>query len=495
MDGYLYIFSQFTQDELSQLAQMKRFFERLQCDAKLADAVDQNCIKPEHTTRLRETGVLFDLSELPLDMGNMQNLMLYLLAESRGAREKLDDDAKQLAARYPLLKLWGKYLSLLYQRRFGDINNQKEPPASLSSPFDAWRKRRIAAVRSELGFFGTQIDHPSFAYELSEGCSMGCWFCSFAPPKLSSVFDYKAGRGEALRIVEHCVDIFGKKTAGSALPYYRTEPHDNPGYIHFLKDFENLTGEVLCTSTAACGDIAWLRDLMEYYRRGDIRYHWPRLSILSLEMMDKVHDAFAPLELLEIELFVQAKDHFRPKVTGGRIMEEHSGLREQEDISDKNSIGLIPRGSIACVSGFDINLATRTVMLFSPCYVSGKWPLGFRVFAEEKYDDPEHFPVVVNQLIEKCMPLSPPQERLMKFRDDIVFRPTEQGFDLATPNQLHHFKGKSKCGPLGQLIADGTHTCAEAAEILKSRHKVNPFIIRAVTQQLFDEGFLDEVYA
>ena len=494
MSNYQNVFSEFTQAELKLLAQIKRFFERMQCDVELANAINQDTVPTEQMARLKEIGVTLDLSELPLALGDQKNLMLYLLAASRDLEAKLDSEVQQFAAKYPLLKLWGRYLAVLYRKRFDDRNNQgQEQAEALNAPFDAWRKRRIAAAKSELGFFGTQIDHPAFAYELSEGCSMGCWFCSFAPPKLSSVFDYNAGRDEALRILTHCINIFGKKTAGSALPYYRTEPHDNPHYIDFLRDFEKLSGEVLCTSTAACGDIAWLRELMEYYRRGAVRYHWPRLSILSAEMMDKVHSAFTPDELLHIELLVQVKNHFRPKVTGGRILAEHAGLRGKEDI-DKNNIGMIPQGSIACVSGFNINLVSRTIMLFSPCYVSGKWPFGFRVFAVEKYKDSEHFPIVINEIIERCMPLSPPKERLVKFRDDIVFRPTEDGFDLATPNQLHHFKGKAKYGPLGELISEGVYTYEELMGTLIQKHRLNPIILRTVVQQLFDEGVFCEVW-
>ena len=491
MTGDQNIFSQFTEDERKLLAQIKRFFERLQCDGELAKAVDRGGVAPEQAARLKEAGVTFDMSEMPLGPEDQQNTMLYLLAASRDLEEEFDDELKQFAGRYPLLKLWGKYLALLYRKHHYD---RKEPPASQSAPFDAWRKRRVAAVRSELGFFGAMIDHPAFAYELSEGCSVGCWFCSFAPHKLTGILDYITGRDEAMSIVNHCAGIFGKEAAGSALPYYRTEPHDNPNYVNFLRDFEQSTGEVLCTSTAVCGDLGWLRELISYYRRGDVRYHWPRLSILSLEIMDKVHAAFTPEDLLEIELLVQVRGHYRPKVTGGRILEEHAGLREREDFSDRNCVSFVPQGSIACVSGFNINLVTRAVMLFSPCYVSGRWPYGYRVFAERRYEDADHFPSVINEMIENYMPLSPPQKKIVKFRDDIVFRPTEKGFDLATPNQLHHFKGRDKCGPLGELISSGEYTYEKLAGELAAKHKANPIILRTAAQQLFDDGFLDEVY-
>ena len=487
------IFSHFTAAELKQLAQAKRYFERLQCDSELATAVSHRSVTDGQLARLRKIGVMFELAELPSDSDNQHNMALYIFAASKNVEEKLDEVVKQFADKYPLLKIWGRYLALMYQKHFGGADGKKEPTASSNAAFNAWRKRRIAATKSELGFFGSQIDHPAFAYELSEGCSVGCWFCSFATDKLSAVFDYDTGRDEALRILGHCIDMFGKEIAGNALPYYRTEPHDNPDYINFLQDFEKKTGEVLCTSTAVCGDIAWIRRLLAYYQREDKTYHWPRLSILSLAMMDKVHDAFTPDELLSIELLVQSKDHFRPKVTGGRILAEHDGLRDSEHFFDKRNVGMVPQGSIACVSGFDINLASRSVMLFSPCYVSAKWPYGFRVFALEKYEDAEHFPQVLNNIIERCMPLSPPGERKIKFRDDIVFRPTEEGFDLATPNQLHHFKGKQKCEPLGELINEGDHTYDQLVAHLVQRHKKNPIILRMAIQQLFNDGFLDEV--
>ena len=194
---------------------------------------------------------------------------------------------------------------------------------------------------------------------------------------------------------------------------------------------------------------------------------------------------------------IQVKDHQRPKVTGGRILKEQAGLKEAEDFSGENRISLaaaVPQGTIACVSGFNINLVTRTIMLFGPCYTSNKWPHGFRVYGQTTYNDQNDFAEAIKNLVERTMFLTPPKDRVLKFRDDIVFRATEEGFDLATAHQLHHFKGKSKCGPLGQLIAEGAHTYAEITEILHKEHKVNPIVLRAAIQQLFDDGFMDEIY-
>ena len=175
-------------------------------------------------------------------------------------------------------------------------------------------------------------------------------------------------------------------------------------------------------------------------------------------------------------------------------MEEQAGLRDREDLSDRDNIGFVPQGSIACVSGFNINLVSRTIMLFSPCYVSSRWPHGFRVFGQASYKNASDFPEAINDLVERCMFMSPPGDKIIRFRDDIVFRPTEDGFDLATPNQLHHFKGKDKYGPLGKMIGSGEFTFEELTKELIQKHKINPIILRAVLQNLFDEGFLDEIY-
>ncbi|MCL2056093.1 MAG: radical SAM family RiPP maturation amino acid epimerase, partial [Oscillospiraceae bacterium] len=173
------------------------------------------------------------------------------------------------------------------------------------------------------------------------------------------------------------------------------------------------------------------------------------------------------------------------------------GLRSVEDFDSGDRISLlsiVPQGTIACVSGFNINLANRTIMLFSPCYTSAEWPHGFRVFGETSYTDENDFAAAVTELAERCMYLSPPKDKPLRFRDDMIFRPTDLGFDLATAHQLHHFKGKSKCGPLGELIAEGTHTYEEISAILLKEHKINPIIVRAAVQQLYDDGLIDEVY-
>jgi hypothetical protein len=134
------------------------------------------------------------------------------------------------------------------------------------------------------------------------------------------------------------------------------------------------------------------------------------------------------------------------------------------------------------------------VQLVSPCYTCQKWPYSYRIFDEATFSDAAGFRRAVETLIERNMPENPPKNMLVQFRDDLAYRPTEVGFDLASPNQVHHFRNASLHGPAGALIAEGTHTYAELYEIMTEQHKLNLIAVIMMVKKLFDDGFLNEVY-
>lgn len=487
----------FSAQEMEQVAQMKRFSEWIQADSELRkNLISDENITVEQKEWMKKIGIELELDDISFFWKYPVAVNCYLDLIIKNREDEITNEIKKILTELPMLVLWGKYYKM---RKHSRLSVKDALFESTHKNFGLWRKRRIASSKSELGYYAIEIFPPAFSFELNNGCSVGCWFCSFAANKLSATFDYPKMKEEALSIVRHCKDIFGIELLQMSLPYYRTEPHDNPHYIEFLKDFEKETDAVLCTATAACTDIEWIKNLLQYYQhREDGKvYYWPRLSILTMNILRKIHTAFTPLELKDTELLIQVKDNTRPKVAGGRIFKEQAGLREIENLEtiEKSKLTtLVPQGTIACVSGFNINLATRTIMLFSPCYTSVKWPHGFRVFGEVTYKDANDFPRVIKELVDKYVFSQPPMEKILKFRDDITFRTTEKGFDLATPNQLHHFKENNIYGPLGQLISDGTYTYAQITEILVKEHKVMPVILHMAVQHFFDNGYIDEIY-
>jgi hypothetical protein len=306
---------------------------------------------------------------------------------------------------------------------------------------------------------------------------------------LTKNYDYADNREAFRHIIQTCVDLFGRDEASMTLLYYGTEPHDNPHYIDFMKEFREVTGNFVCTSTAVGNDPQWIRALIAYYREQS--QPWPRMSVLSKGQMYKIHDLYSPEELRDVELLMQMKDHPRKKVTGGRILEEATGMRDRAEGEYLDKV--VPQGSIACVSGFLTNLVNQTIQLVSPCYTCQRYPYGYRVFDETTYSEPADFGRALQALMDRNMPATPPPQRRARFRDDLLYRSVDDGFDLVSPNQIHHFRGKETYAPIGQALAECNLTYRELYEFLFNTRGINPMVAVGVVQKLFDEGFLDEL--
>jgi hypothetical protein len=138
-------------------------------------------------------------------------------------------------------------------------------------------------------------------------------------------------------------------------------------------------------------------------------------------------------------------------------------------------------------------MVRRDIRVVSPCYTSERWKYGYRVYDSAEFRDERDFPDVMRGLIGRSMPLRPPQGAPARFRDDLVYKPTEDGFDLISPNQIHHFTGRETHGPLGALIARGDLTYARLDDELAAGG-VNLLLAGMAVNHLFDGGFMDELY-
>ncbi|MDY0094908.1 MAG: radical SAM family RiPP maturation amino acid epimerase [Candidatus Vecturithrix sp.] len=488
--NYAEVLECFSAQELRHIAQLKRFFEWTQADAAFCQSVDVGDFSPVVRERLARIGIAFDLEQLAILWRSPQIVSQYVEAARGGRVCDLPQDILNEVASYPLFALWMRFISLK-QRLEGTLRRQILPVPKQPG-FDAWRTRRIASARSELGFYGYTINHPILSFELSDGCSVGCWFCAFAARKLTANLDYAKEKDFFQRVVRSCVTLFGKEQAAKAMLYCGTEPHDNPGYLDFVKDYAAITGSPPFTSTAVAHDAAWLRQLIALYRQGPDAAL--RVSILSKAMLLKIHELYTPDELRDVELLMQMKDHARSKVASGRILKAEEGLRGRPEGRYLNG-GAVPQGSIECMSGFLINLVNRTIQVISPCYSSSRWPYGYRIFDQVSFRDADDFPQMIERLIARNMPENPQADMPMRFRDDLAYRPAPDGFDLLSPNQVHHFCGKALYKIVGEFIAGQTLTYKELCEHLMETHGMNIVAVVAMLKNLFDSGLLDEVYA
>ena len=80
---------------------------------------------------------------------------------------------------------------------------------------------------------------------------MGCYFCAFDAKKLEKVFDITVPENRQLfREMSACLRQRLGWCSGHALLYWSTEPADNPHYVEFMKEHQEVTGCSVCTATA-----------------------------------------------------------------------------------------------------------------------------------------------------------------------------------------------------------------------------------------------------
>ena len=476
----------FSREEMGILVQVKRFMECIGGDAQFRKDFEKGRYSAAFRRRLKDTGVQFDPEEMRLLCmgGNGDAFMEYWM--NRQGDENSRAFEKELE-KAPLLKLWARWTQKQEARLKG--SNPNLDPVLKSPRFNCWRQRRIAACKSELGYFGHNIDHPLFAFELSKGCSVGCWFCAFSADRLSAVFEYTPENLSLWRdIAQVGVDLFDG-FAGIALCYYATEPYDNPNYLDFVRDYYQITESVVCTATAVpLKNPDWFRSLITFYRENTLP--WPRISVLSPSMLKKIHETYTPEELRDVELLMQMRASVRPKARSGRTLNR-----------DVERLGGLPRaahkgieyvqGSISCMTGFLVNMVDRTIKLVSPCHATEKWPRGYRVFAEDTFTDAENYRTVIQGMIQDRMQENISVEMLLSFRDDLKHVPRPDGFSLISPNQRHHFTGRPFLITLGEFIAGGDKTFGQIYDAL-FENGAPALAVSMTVKDLFDQGLLDE---
>ena len=187
----------------------------------------------------------------------------------------------------------------------------------------------------------------------------------------------------------------------------------------------------------------------------------------------------------------------RTKVPGGRDRQMKK-LAKYGDLRDMGADAVqgemfVPQGSIACISGFLINIFEKTVMLSSPCYTTPLYRYGFRVFDRDTYEDAADLERVLLEMVERNMVESIYDEMPMAFRDDILHFPIEGGFKLVTPNLVQEFVGNTIFGPLGEMLAKGDQTYQQLTNALVDDHGFSPLTVAAIIDGLFSKGLLDEM--
>jgi len=473
------IWSKRSKEELHEIAQIKRFLECLTGDPAFRLKLEQGIRFPSRVAK--EYGVDVD-AELMLPLFNTEY--------SHYRFDRSQD-------RWPLAQKWDAYLGDMIALRHSLLSQgsttEKHPR------FDAWRNKQISRVRSELGDFTANMVHPIACYELSEGCTLGCWFCGISAAKFKGHWPFTKENQQLWRgILEVMVRKFGD-AAGTGFCYWATDPTDNPDYIQFLRLHGEIAGRIPQTTTAApLRDADMTREILKL---SSIHNHTVnRFSILSVGQLRRVHATFSADELLGVEMVMQQKGSLFTKALAGRaFMRAAAGTAEESGATHKAN-ATVPsqstrpsevEGTIACVSGFLVNMVSRTVKLMSPTVASAKYPNGYKVFGEYHFDDVEGFERAIDGLIDFHMAGSLLGGRRLAFRKDLDFLEKTSGFSLSNKSSIVDCNGADFVRKAGALISGANKTVVEAIVELAS-DGTSPFLAIKYLEDLEGAGVLDE---
>lgn len=380
--------------------------------------------------------------------------------------------------------------------------------------FRAWRERQINRIAlhaySTPGEQDSTLTHSPVCFELTQGCSVGCWFCSLAAAPLSGVFTY-TGENARLwcKVLEVVREIIGP-AAGHGICYWATEPFDNPDYERLCEDFERVLGAFPQTTTALpLQDLERTRSLLE--RSDGATGMGPRFSILSLGVLNRVHEAFSAADLADVELILQNREANLVKCASGRFREHIRRTPEAWDRERAKMQGVLEAAgretdaqaldaylaarTTACVSGFLFNMVERTIRLVSPCLPDDRHPLGFITFDEGRFSDAAEARALMERMIEARMPPALREKDRVLLGTGMSLELLPHGFQVATKAKSVRFESETS-GPylraLGEALTVGQRTAGEIALVLSYTLRAPESLTMAALSRMLAAGVLDE---
>lgn len=445
---------------------VKRFVERWLADATLRR--DLESAAPDAASRLG----------LPLDPAELRVLW------DEGSRERLRRhfyDGEPLA----LSPAVSDYLRAL-KERFDRIDQVRTESVPADRRFATWRARQIARLDTEFEPRRQRATaHPVFACELSDGCSVGCWFCGVDAGRFGGHLAYSDEHAELFRACMAAFgDLCGRRSARHGFLYWASDPFDNPDYERYCAEFRSILGAAPHTTTAlAARELERARRFIDEFREPDAPGHI-RFSLLTLRQLDAIHAAFSPEDLADVELVPQNKGSLLEISTSGRARGRAPSGREPG--SDR------PGQTIACVSGFLVNLVRREIRLVTPCGAGSRWPLGYAVLGQATFDGAADFRLALGSLVTEHMHERHPEDRILAFRRDLACDVDGRRIVLTAAYGRVTFERNALLPELAKLVARAELRPAEAAAALHERYGVDRDVVDEWIDLLFRHGLLDE---
>ena len=399
--------------------------------------------------------------------------------------------AKSYASGDPKTPLLVKqYRQFIHSKRQHCIETRESHPEH--TKWRRWRQRMLYATLWREGPQKySKLVHSPFTIELTHGCTVGCWFCGVDAEKYQGPVEIN-GQTELIwkKLLSSFRTIAGERSAQHGFCYWATDPFDHPEYEWFLEHFHDILGYWPQTTTAQGMKHAQrMRNLLHHIKERNAFVQ--RFSMIRSGDFDEIHDFFTPDELFMCELIPQYDDRLSPKATAGRVRQL---VLDRQSTNKPIPIhyNLEATGSIACVSGFLINLVQQSVKLITPCNATDRWPLGYRVLGERTFDQADDVENVLLRILdESLIEYLHPDDRLSPYSGIVFTAPerttlcaTKYGYAFSLPNI-------SNASHFAELLQHGDMTVSEICAERRTFDVDNVYTLIALNQ-LFDQGLFDE---
>lgn len=477
---------------LTDISKLKRFLqgwetENLHLIEELSDAeIEQELIRGSHLKRLYERWEAEPDFQQQFLQEPYQAVAQYNLNISS---EKISSLIAQLLEQGKIGEL--DFLSIepcqkFYRKRkrhtFDNVTTSNKEPR-----FKAWRSRQIARASSQIAKSAhDEIAHMTAAFELSKGCSVGCWFCSVSAPRLADIFTYSQENAKRWREVLELLQELHGDAAKASFCYWASDPLDNPDYEKFCSDFNQILGAFPQTTTAlALKDPARTRALLKLSQESGCLIN--RFSIISLKMLDQVYQEFSPEELTFVKLALQNPEANHIKANAGRAREynKKKALKNQESLDDS-----LP-GTNSCVSGFLFNMVESSVKLIAPCNANDRWTLGYRIYEEGTFTSIDDLRILLEGMIDRHMPLTVRPNDKISFCRDLNYENLPDGFQVSTRFKTYKFRNAPYLQQLGEVIHKGNSTAEEIYSLFNLYGIPSTHIFQSLNL-MFNNGLLDD---
>jgi len=384
-----------------------------------------------------------------------------------------------------------RYKAFILEGQIERAKMREKDQPSINS-FKIWRKRQSNRCYIDIKpQTAKEIVHIPFGIELSDGCSVGCWFCGLTAKRKTKDFLYSDENKKTWRdILSHLAKIGGTACKNSSL-YWATDPFDNSDYEKFAADFRDIFGAIPRLTTAlATKEIERTRRITKQAFDNKIIH---RFSILSLSMLNTIHENFTAEELLFVFLITQNNESQTMVGNIGKAYGTKKIIKKAQQIQNTEFNAKDQNHTIACLSGFLINMVERTIKLITPCLPDSKYKDGYWTLKSSKFNSVEEFKHIIDEMTNNYMLEFIEPKDPIAFNPKIKFESGFSSFKLISKSSSYKINTKVfNATTIGNHINSKVYNLSQLVLHCEEKHNINRKDSIPFLNSLFQKGFFNE---